>query len=127
MSHPRNVVGLRENARKRHEETVARAEIALTQLAQTDTPLTFAQVAQAADVSLSWLYKQPRLRARIQAIREQQPRAPATTPHPVTVRGSSPADQAAAIAALKEQVRLLRAENHELRQQLEVVYGQLRR
>jgi hypothetical protein len=127
MNHQRNVEGLRESARKRHEETLARAEAAIARLHQADDPITFASVSQAAGVSLSWLYKQPKIRERIQYLREQQRKQRDAQPPPVLPSGTTDSSKDAMVAALKEQIRELRAENRELRKQIEVAYGQLRR
>jgi hypothetical protein len=126
MNHQRNVEGLRKNARKRHEETLARAEAAIARLCRTNDPITFASVSQTAGVSLSWLYKQPKIRKRIQDLREQQHKRRNAQPVPISPSDTSDSSKDMMIAALKEQIRELRAENRELRKQLEVVYGQLR-
>lgn len=127
MNHQRNVEGLRENAHKRHEETLARAEAAIARLYQAGEPITFASVSRTASVSLSWLYKQPEIRERIRYLRGQQIKqhdvqAPAVPPD-----DTSDSSKDAMIKALKEQVKQLRAENRGLRKQLEVAYGQIRR
>jgi hypothetical protein len=127
MNHQRNIEGLRENARKRHEETLARAETAIARLYQADETITFASVSRTAGVSLSWLYKQPRIRERIQYLREQQRKQRDAQLPPVSPSGTSDSSKDAIIAALKEQIKQLRAENRDLRKQLEVAYGQLRR
>ena len=121
------VEGLRENARKRHEETLARAEAAIARLCQVDEPITFASVSQAAGVSLSWLYKQSKIRESIQYLREQQRKQRDAQPPSVLPGGTTDSSKDAVIVALKEQIRELRAENRELRKQIEVAYGQLRR
>ena len=126
MSHQRNVEGLRENARRRHQETLARAERAIGELRQANKPITFPNVSQAAGVSISWLYKQPEIRERIQHLRDQQRKRRGAQPPQVLRSDATDASRDAIIAALKEQIKELRAENQELRKQLEVVYGQLR-
>ena len=127
MNHQRNVEGLRENAHKRHEETLARAEAAIARLYQAGEPITFASVSRTASVSLSWLYKQLKIRERIQHLREQQIKQHDVQALPVPPSDGSDSSKEAIIAALKEQIRQLRAEKRELRKQLEVAYGQIRR
>jgi hypothetical protein len=127
MNHQRNVEGLRENAHKRHEETLARAEVAIARLYQAGEPITFASVSRTASVSLSWLYKQLKIRERIQHLREQQIKQHDVQALPVPPSDGSDSSKEAIIAALKEQIRQLRAEKRELRKQLEVAYGQIRR
>jgi hypothetical protein len=127
MNHQRNVEGLRENAQQRHEETLARAEVAIARLYQADEPITFASVSRTASVSLSWLYKQPKIRERIQYLREQQIKQRDVQSLLILPDETSDSSKDAIITALKEQVKQLRAENRELRKQLEVAYGQIRR
>jgi hypothetical protein len=127
MNHQRNVEGLRGNAQQRHEETLARAEVAIARLYQVDEPITFASVSRTASVSLSWLYKQPKIRERIQYLREQQIKQCDVQSLLILPDETSDSSKDAIITALKEQVKQLRAENRELRKQLEVAYGQIRR
>jgi hypothetical protein len=65
---------LNQAASARHERTVARAEQALRELDAAGTPVSFQAVAQRAGVSRQWLYTQPELRARIEALRDRAPR-----------------------------------------------------
>jgi hypothetical protein len=127
MNHQRNVEGLRENAQQRHEETLARAEVAIARLYQADEPITFASVSRTASVSLSWLYKQPKIRERIQYLREQQIKQRDVQSLLILPDETLDSSKDVIITALKEQVKQLRAENRELRKQLEVAYGQIRR
>jgi hypothetical protein len=126
MTHRRNVEGLRASAQKRHKETVARAEEAIVQLHKQRQPITFPGVAEAAGVSVSWLYKIPEIKQWIQSLRQQQQAEHSIQPPQVAHRGASEGAKDAIITALKQQIKELKAENRELRRQLEVVYGELR-
>jgi len=110
-------------ASARHERTVARAEQALRELDAEGAPVSFQAVARRAGVSRQWLYSQPELRARIEALRD---RAPAP--------GGVPARQRASEASLRQRLESVRAENQRLREEnaglkaeLAIAYGQQRR
>ena len=107
MSHQRNVEGLRESARRRHQETLARAERAIGELSQANRPITFPSVSQAAGVSISWLYKQPEIRERIQHLRDQQRKRRGAQPAQILRSDATDASRDAIIAALKEQIKEL--------------------
>ena len=74
-------------ARQRRELTRAKAIQALRTLDNDGAPVTFETVAHAADVSRSWLYAQPDIRAEIERLRAAGRRAP-TTPIPSRQRSS---------------------------------------
>lgn len=123
MTHQRNVEGLRQSAKQRHEETMQRLEHGLRELVRTGRPITFQTVAAVAGVSTAWLYQHPEVKERIIGLRAQS----ADHRAPPAVRRASEASKEAMIAALRQRVRTLEEENRELRKQLEVVYGQLYR
>ena len=62
---------LSEAAARRHELTRAKAVQALRELDRAGTPVTFAGVAQAAEISRSWLYTQPDISGQIRRLREK--------------------------------------------------------
>jgi len=113
---PDRIERLREAAQTRHDDTLRRAQATLRVLARRGEPITVRGVANAAGVSRSWLYRQPRLLAEIDRLRQPSPRA----------QGSSvPASQRASVESLRQQlhayceeVARLRAENQALNEQL---------
>jgi hypothetical protein len=119
MTHERNVEGLRKNAQLRHQQALRRAEEGIRSLLQQRRPINFNTVAEVAQVSTAWLYQQGELRQRIEHLR-QEPR-----PSPLPSKNRSDASKDALLTTLRLRVKQLEAENRELRQQLEVVYGQL--
>ena len=62
---------LSEAAARRHELTRAKAVQALRELDRAGTLVTFAGVAQAAEISRSWLYTQPDISGQIRRLREK--------------------------------------------------------
>jgi hypothetical protein len=111
-------------ARQRHELTRAKAIQALRTLDAEGRPVTFEAVAQAADVSRSWLYAQPDIRAEIERLRAAHRRAP-TTPVPARQR-SSDASLLRRLEAATERIRQLSKENRKLREQLAHALGEQR-
>ncbi|MDQ3723875.1 MAG: DUF6262 family protein [Actinomycetota bacterium] len=114
---------LNQAASARHERTVTRAEQALRELDAAGAPVSFQAVAQRAGVSRQWLYTQPELRARIEALRARAPAAP----------DGVPARQRASEASLRQRLESVRAENQRLREEnsalkaeLAITYGQQR-
>jgi uncharacterized protein YceH (UPF0502 family) len=72
-------------------------------------------------VSTAWLYQHPEIRERIEHLREQRSLHAGSAPK----MRASDASKDAMQTALRQRVKQLEAENRELKQQLEVVYGQL--
>lgn len=117
MNWQRNTDGLAAAAQKKRLAALTKTEAAIKQLLRQGHLVTFASVAQLAGVTRNWLYKQPDLKARITALREQSPaQPPARQP-------ASEASQSALIRTLRQQVKALRQEKESLNQQLEVAYG----
>jgi len=61
-------------AKARHEAATARALATLQALSRQTTPVNFSQIAKAAGVSRSWLYRQTDIREQIERTRQTQPR-----------------------------------------------------
>ena len=118
-------------AARRHDEPLRRALDALAALDADGLAVSFQAVARRAGVSRQWLYTQPELRARVEQLRDRQPRAAA---------GAVPDDQRARERSLRQrnetllvdnrrlraENQTLRDENQTLRDELAVLYGQLR-
>ena len=121
MVHERNVEGLHKSAQLRHQQTVLRAEEGIRCLLQEGRPLNFNTVAQTAGVSPAWLYQHPEMRQRIEHLRAE----PHTRTGQPSKTKTSDASKDAMLTTLRQRVKQVEAENRELRQQLEVVYGQL--
>jgi Family of unknown function (DUF6262) len=117
----RNVEGLHRSAQRRHQQAEQRADEGIGRLLQEGRPGNFNTVAQIAHVSTAWLYQHPEVRGRIEHLREQ--RVWRATPAPKVK--ASDASKDAMLAALRQRVKQLEADNRELKRQLEVVYGQL--
>jgi len=119
MSHARNVAGLKHSAQQRHVSTRERAEAGIQTLLKLQRPVNFNAVHAISGVSTAWLYRH--MKERIARLRNQA----APTPTRARQTRASDASKEAIIAALRARVKKLEAENRELRQQIEVAYGQL--
>lgn len=111
-------------ARRRHELTRAKAIRAVRELDRLGTPVTFQTVAHTAEVSRSWLYAQPDIRAEIERLREQTRRAP-SPPIPATQRASD-ASLLRRLTEAHQRNRQLAEENQRLRRQLAHALGDQR-
>ncbi len=111
-------------ARRRHELTRSKAIRTLRELDAAGAAITFDAVAQHADVSRSWLYTQPDLRAEIQRLRQAHRRAP-TQSVPASQRTSDDS-LLLRLQQANQRNRLLAQENKRLRRQLEHALGEQR-
>lgn len=106
---------LRTAARQKQEAAHERAQRGLEQLLQAHQPVTFRAVARAGQVSIDFLYREPELRARIEALRAEEHAA-----HP-----EAPSSRSTVVHALTLQLRELRTENADLRRRLEAAHGEI--
>lgn len=108
-------------ARRRATATRRRAVAALRRLTVAGTAITFDTLAREADVSRSWLYTQPDLRAEIERHRDARSTSPRT---------SLPERQRCSVASLRQRlelatirIRQLETDNKRLRQALGEALG----
>lgn len=111
-------------ARRRHELTRAKAIRAVRELDRLGTPITFQTVASTAEVSRSWLYAQPDIRAEIERLRQTTRQAP--SPPIPTAQRASDASLLQRLAEAHQRNRQLAEENQRLRQQLAHALGDQR-
>jgi AraC-like DNA-binding protein len=108
-------------AQQRAHDTRHRAVEALRRLDAAGETITFISVARAAGVSRSWLYRQSDLRTEIDRLRTRG----TATPIPSAQRASTESQRRRLEATLDE-IQRLKAENHQLRQQVAERYGRRR-
>lgn len=104
-----------EAARRRGQLTRSKAVQALRAMDAAGEPITFETVAQRAQVSKSWLYAQPDLRAEIENLRATHRQAPDSR-IPARQR-SSDASLRQRLEAANARLRQLAEENRTLREQ----------
>ena len=111
-------------ARRRSQATHRRAVAALRRMDTTGVVVTFDAVAREADVSRSWLYNQPDLRAEIERLRQRK-RLSGRRPVPDHQRASDASLQRR-LELASERVRHLEADNKRLRRALAEALGDRR-
>ncbi len=112
-------------ARRRAAATRKRAVAALRRMDKTGLLITFDSVAKHAQVSRSWLYTQPDLRAEIERLRARRDPAPSSQPVPVRQRASD-TSLLRRLEAAADRIRRLETENQQLREALALALGDRR-
>jgi hypothetical protein len=116
------------SARARRQNAEAKAEKALSDLASTGQPVTFAAVARAAGVSSDFLYRHPAFRDRIAQLRTTGSAGRPGDPSGVEQQATSSGSASAAVRALSAQIKQMRrdhlAELSTLRRALENAHGE---
>jgi hypothetical protein len=121
MSAERRAEVLRRAAQTKHAAATKRAEVALRKLIKTGAQINFRTVANAAGVSVDFLYRHPELRSRIEHLRSRQQREPS----PPAATPQRERDDRGVIAALTARLRDARGEIAELKAQLAAAHGEL--
>jgi hypothetical protein len=117
----RKIEALQEAAAQKARESEERVEKALEKMIKQGQKITFSTVAQAANVSTAYLYKQLDLRSRIEVLRDQQKqRSKPKQPPP-----ASDNSKAVIIQSLRAENKRLRGEIDELRKINESLTGRL--
>lgn len=121
MVNERKVAALKEASDRKRLEALDKTNQAIAVLVKEGKRITFPAVAQAAGVSVAYLYKYDDLRERIDQLRKQQNQAT----QPSQPQPASDKSKMVMINSLRERVKKLEMENSALRQQNEVIYGHL--
>lgn len=112
-------------ARNRATATRRRAVAAIRRMDNAGQPISFDAVAREGQVSRSWLYNQPDLRAEIERLRAR--RDPGPTEHRLPGRQrASDASLRRRLEVATERNRQLETENRHLREALAVALGENR-
>jgi hypothetical protein len=112
-------------ARRRATATRRRAIAAIRRIDNAGQPISFDAVAREGQISRSWLYNQPDLRAEIERLRARRDPRPAEHRLPDRQRASD-ASQRRRLEVATERNRQLEAENRHLREALAVALGEQR-
>ena len=120
----RNTTGIAAHAQARREHKRKSVENAIATLLREQKPINFHIVAKAAGVSKAYLYSQPDLRERIEALRqqgvEQMVRERATC-----LPGKTDASRDLVILAKDRCIKELETENSQLKSALSKLYDKL--
>jgi predicted nucleic acid-binding Zn-ribbon protein len=114
---------LAANARRRSEQTLQKAQDAITAMAARGDTVTVASLAKCAEVSRSWIYTQPELRERIEQLHQA---APARPPRSAAASRASLDSLKRRLELAHQRIAQLRDENRQLRHAVEQLHGQLR-
>jgi hypothetical protein len=112
-------------ARRRASATRRRAIAAIRRMDNAGQPISFDAVAREGQISRSWLYNQPDLRAEIERLRARRDPRPTEQRLPDRQRASD-ASQRRRLEVATERNRQLEAENRNLREALAVALGEQR-
>ncbi len=118
----RNTAGLVAHARSRKEAKRKRVEEAIIALLREHKAVNFNAVATAAGVSKAYLYSQPQLRERIDALRQQELEQKVRE-RDAPSAGKTDASKDLIILAKDRRIKELEAANRELQSQLKVALG----
>lgn len=116
-----NTAHLITAAKRRHELARSKAIRALRELADVGAAVSFQIVAARAQVSRSWLYAQPDIKAEIQRLRDLGAR-PSHAPIPARQR-STEASLLRRLEIANSRIRELAEDNQRLRRQLAQALG----
>ena len=112
-------------ARRRATTTRRRAIATLRRMDNAGQEISFDAVAREGQVSRSWLYNQPDLRAEIERLRARRQPAPAGQRLPDRQRASD-ASLRRRLEVMTDRNRQLEAQNRQLREALAVALGEQR-
>ncbi len=109
---------------QRKQDCIDRTEKAISKLLQNNERVSFGAVARIANVSVSYLYKYPEIKERIQDIRDHQVKNARKLTRPQTASEKS---KQVIIQQLRERINTLEWEKKELKKQNEKMTGELYR
>jgi len=119
MATEAKIAALKGAAERKRQDALERTNQAITKLVREGKKITFTAVAEAAGVSVAYLYKYDDLKERIDHLKTQQEKAS----KPVQPQPASDKSKQVIITQLKERIKKLEAENRGLRDQNEAIYG----
>lgn len=108
----------------RKKDCIERTEKAIAKLLQNNERISFGAIARIANVSVSYLYKYPEVKERIQNIRDGQVKNARKLTRPQTASEKS---KQVIIGQLRERIKNLEWEKKELKKQNEKMTGELYR
>lgn len=118
----RDTSGLTAHAKRRSEEKWKRVDEAITHLLRERQAINFNSVAKAAGVSKAYLYGQPSIRGRVEALRQQEMET-VVRERVVRMAGKTDASKDLVILAKERRIKELEEENRQLKKDLQVALG----
>ena len=117
----KRIAVLNETQEKRRQSYLEKTEKAIIKLSQMNQKLSFANIAREANVSISYLYKYPEIKQRIQYLRRQQEE----NAKPIKPQLRTEKSSQTIINQLKGRIKRLESEKKELSKQNEALTGRL--
>lgn len=111
-----------QHAKRKSDEALQKVDDAIKQLLKKQYKINFNSVAQKANVSKSFLYKNNELRTRIEVLRRQQEGL--SSPKQVK-RNMTDASKDVIISSLKKRLKEKESENEQLKKQIQVLLKQV--
>ena len=118
----RNTSGLEAHAQQKRESALKRTYEAIARLVKDKRPVNFKTVSEESGVSRTWLYKEPKIKARINEIKNKK-NTKYRSKKNTSNQGNNQLIDTSQIDEYKTKIRKLETENCTLRNHLEVVYG----
>ncbi len=120
MSDLKKIQALKKASEDKHHHTLLKVTAVLKVMKEKDLPINFESVAKLAGVSKTWLYAQPEIKNEISQYRDKKGKIERVIDQQSAIDKSEKE-----IIVLKEKNKLLKETIKKLRQQLEIVYGEL--
>jgi len=114
------ILALKKAAQDKHDDTQLKVTTVLRVMKEKNIPINFKSVAKLAGVSKTWLYDQPEIKNEIEMLRVKKGKI-----HRVIDLKSTIEQKDSEILVLKTKNKSLQETIKKLRQQLEIVYGEL--
>jgi Family of unknown function (DUF6262) len=115
------IAALKAAAVAKQQRAAEGLDKAINKLIKSNEPMSFANVAREAGVSISYLYKYPEVKARVLELRQQQQQVG----KPNKIQTASDASKAVIINELRERIKKLEADLTGLRKVNEGMAGRL--
>jgi predicted nuclease with TOPRIM domain len=122
MKNKRNTEAVIAYAKRKKVETAGKVEQVIRQLIKQNERINFNTVSIAAGVSKSYLYNNPEIRNRIEALRKQQHEVPSLIK---TKKKMNDENKDSLIQVFKERIQELEKENKQLKDEMKRINGKL--
>lgn len=122
MTHDRKTAGLLKYSKQKTEQKKNDVDLALKKLIKQQGKINFNSVAEAANVTKAFLYRNPQIREQIETLRQQQFGLPSSKQ---VKRNTSDKSKDVIIASLRKKIKKLEEENTRLKEQRQKKLGDI--
>src|SRR5690625_1189804 len=117
-----NIDGILNHSKIKTEQSIQKVDNALKYMMKKQLNINFNSVAEQEKVSKGFLYKNQKLRSRIEVLRKQQEGLSSVKQ---VKRNISDASKDVIIVSLRERLKGLEQENKELKKKLKIQFGKI--